>query len=29
MIIEGAHKVMGKGIFVSDLQQSSLAFKVI
>ncbi len=28
MIIEGAHKVMGKGIFVSDIQQGSLAFKV-
>ena len=28
MIIEGAHKVLGKGIFVSDLQQGSLAHKV-
>ena len=28
MIIEGAHKLLGKGIFVSDIQQKSLAFKV-
>ena len=28
MIIEGSHKVLGKGIFVSDIQQNSLAFKV-
>ena len=28
MIIEGSHKVMGKGIFVSDIQQDSLAFSV-
>lgn len=27
MIIEGAHKALGKGIFVSDIQQGSLAFK--
>lgn len=27
MIIEGSHKVLGKGIFVSDIQQNSLAFK--
>ena len=28
MIIEGSHKLLGKGIFVSDIQQKSLAFKV-
>ena len=28
MIIEGSHKAFGKGIFVSDIQQNSLAFKV-
>ena len=28
MIIEGSHKLLGKGIFVSDLQQKSLAFLV-
>ena len=28
MIIEGSHKVLGKGIFISDIQQNSLAFKV-
>lgn len=28
MIIEGSHKVLGKGIFISDIQQKSLAFKV-
>ena len=28
MIIEGSHKMLGKGIFVSDIQQNSLAFKV-
>jgi len=27
MIIEGSHKAFGKGIFVSDIQQNSLAFK--
>ncbi len=27
MIIEGSHKILGKGIFVSDIQQNSLAFK--
>lgn len=29
MIIEGSHKVLGKGIFVSDIQQNSLAYKVM
>ena len=28
MIIEGSHKTLGKGIFISDIQQNSLAFKV-
>ncbi len=28
MIIEGSHKVMGKGIFISDIAQGGLAFKV-
>lgn len=29
MIIEGGHKELGqKGIFISDIQQGSLAFKV-
>jgi hypothetical protein len=28
MIIEGSHKVIGKGIFISDIQQDSLAYKV-
>ena len=28
MIIEGNHKVLGKGIFISDIQKESLAFKV-
>ena len=27
MIIEGSHKAFGKGIFISDIQQNSLAFK--
>ena len=29
MIIEGSHKVLGKAIFVSDIQQKSLAYKVL
>ena len=28
MIIEGSHKVLGKGIYISDIQKNSLAFKV-
>ncbi len=28
MIIEGSHKLLGKGIFISDIQQDSLANKV-
>ena len=28
MIIEGSHKVLGKGIYISDIQRNSLAFKV-
>ena len=28
MIIEGAHTILGKGIFISDIQKNSLAFKV-
>ena len=29
MIIEGSHKFLGKGIFISDIQQDSLANKVL
>lgn len=28
MIIEGSHKVLGKGIYVSDIQNDSLAQNV-
>ena len=28
IILEGQHKVLGKGIFVTDIQKGSLAFKV-
>jgi hypothetical protein len=28
MIIEGSHKSLGKGIYISDIQKNSLAFKV-